>query len=185
MDKNVYLKILKLFEIKGTHFTTEELAKELGSSKRTIYSCFGSKDEMIEKTIDFVFLDIMQSDRDVMENTELSITEKIERSMLTIPDIYNLGAIIQHADDLERYYPALWKKVNTYLDQSWDNLIYLVTLGIEEGELEEIDVSILRMMLNESLKKLLDYRFIVSNNCSFESGITAISQIVLKGILKR
>lgn len=185
MDKTVYLKILKLFESKGTHFTTEDLAKELGCSKRTIYSYFSSKDEMIEKTIDFVFLDIMQSDCEIMEDKELSLTEKIERSILSIPDMYNLGAIIQHADDLERYYPTLWKKVNNYLNQCWDNLIDLVSQGIKLGVIEDIDVSILRMILNESFRKLLDYRFMVSNNCSFESGIKAINQIVFYGIRKR
>lgn len=62
MDNRVYLKILKCFGAKGTRFTTEDLTRELGTSKRTVYAYFSSKDEMIEKTIDFVFSQIIQSD---------------------------------------------------------------------------------------------------------------------------
>ncbi len=185
MEKKIYLKVLKLFEIKGTHFTTEDLAKELGTSKRSIYTYFKSKEDMIEKTINFVFSDMSQMDYDLMENKELSLIDKIKSSIITIPDAYNIGAIIQHADDLERYYPELWKKANEYLDTIWDTLISLVNRGIKEGELEEIDTNILKLILRESLKKLLDYRYMVSNNCSFESGIKAINQIILYGIIKR
>ncbi len=185
METKIYLKVLKLFESKGTHFTTEDLAKELGTSKRSIYTYFKSKDDMIEKTIDYVFSDIMQADADILKSNELSLVDKIQYNILTIPDAYNIGAIIQHIDDLERYYPKLWKKVNNYLDTIWDTSIKLVVQGIQEGEIEEVDTNILKLLLKESLKKLLDYRYMVSNNCSFESGLKAINQIILYGIIKR
>jgi AcrR family transcriptional regulator len=64
MEKNLYIKTLKLIGNKGIRFTTEDLAKELGTSKRTIYAYFASKHELIEKTIDFVFSEIVASDNE-------------------------------------------------------------------------------------------------------------------------
>ncbi len=185
MDKNIYLKTLKLIGNKGLRFTTEDLAKELGTSKRTIYSNFSSKDEIIEKTIDFVFNEIISSDAIIIKNSELTLREKIKLYFLNVPDAYNLGAIIRHMDDLQRYYPYLLEKVNNHLNTIWDAVIQLIDQGIKNGELEEIDTVILKLMLNESLKKLLDYEFLAKNQISFDSGFKAMNNIILYGLIKR
>ncbi|WP_438493652.1 TetR/AcrR family transcriptional regulator [Paenibacillus sp. IHBB 3054] len=184
MDNRVYLKILKCFGAKGTRFTTEDLARELGTSKRTVYAYFSSKDEMIEKTIDFVFSQIIQSDTDILENTGLPIQDKIRLYFQNIPDAYSIGTIIRHMDDLQRYYPRLYEKVNHHLDTIWDGVIALVEEGINRDELQKVDTVILKLMLNETLRKLLDYEFIAGHQVSFESGIKAMSDIVLYGLIK-
>lgn len=184
MDNNVYLKILKCFGAKGTRFTTEDLARELGTSKRTVYAYFSSKDEMIEKTIDFVFTEITQSDTDILENAELSVQEKIRLYFQNIPDAYSIGTIIRHMDDLQRYYPRFYEKVNHHLDTIWDSIIELVQEGMNRQELRKVDTVILKLMLNETLRKLLDYEFIANHQVSFESGIKAMSDIVLYGLMR-
>lgn len=185
MEKNIYLKTLKLFGNKGARFTTEDLAKEIGTSKRTIYSYFSTKDEIIEKTIDFVFNEIILSDVEILENKEFTLQEKITLYFNNIPYVYNLGPIIRHSDDLQKYYPHLWEKVNNYLDTIWDGVIQLVEQGIKSNELQQVDTVILKLMLNETLKKLLDYEFMVKNQVSFDSGLKAMNNIILYGLIKR
>ena len=185
MEQNIYVKTLKLFGNKGARFTTEDLAKELGTSKRTIYSYFSTKDEIIEKTIDFVFSEIITSDTEILENNQYTIQQKLTLYFNNIPYIYNLGPIISHSDDLQRYYPHLWDKVNNYLDTIWDDVIQLVEQGIKSNELQEIDTVILKLMLNETLRKLLDYEYISRNQVSFNSGLKAMNNIILNGLLKR
>jgi AcrR family transcriptional regulator len=185
MEKNIYLKTLKLLASKGLRFTTEDLAKELATSKRTIYSYFSTKDEIIEKTIDFLFGELISSDNEILENSELTLEEKIKLYFQNIPYAYDLGAIIRHMDDLQKYYPDLWEKVNHYLNTGWDSVIQLVEQGITNGEVQQIDTTILRLMLNQTLKKLLDYEFIAKNQLSIDSGLNAISDIILYGLIKR
>lgn len=185
MEKKIYLKTLKLFASNGSRFTTEDLARELGTSKRTIYSYFSTKDEIIEKTIDFVFSEIIKSDTEILENNNLTLQEKIKLYFNNIPNAYNLGSIIRHMDDLQRYYPYLWERVNNHLNTIWDTLIRLIDQGIKNGELEVINTVILKLMLNETLKKLLDYRFLAKNQVSFDSGLKAINNIILYGLIKR
>jgi AcrR family transcriptional regulator len=184
MDINIYIKILKCFGAKGTRFTTEDLARELGTSKRTVYAYFSSKDEMIENTIDFVFSQIIQSDTDILEDIGLPIQEKIRLYFQNIPDAYSIGMIIRHMDDLRRHYPRLYEKVNHYLDTIWNGVIELVKEGMKREELQTVDTVILKLMLNETLRKLLDYEFIAGHQVSFESGIKAMSDIVLYGLIK-
>ena len=185
MEKNIYLKTLKLLGNKGLRFTTEDLAKELGTSKRTVYTYFSSKDEIIEKTIDFVFTEILTSDTEIIENSDITLQEKIKRCFQNTPDAFSLGSIVRHMDDFQRYYPNLWEKVNNHLDTIWNPVVQLIDQGIKDGVLEEIDVKILKLMLNETLKKLLDYEFLAKNQVSFESGIKAMNNIILNGLVKR
>ena len=142
------------------------------------------KDEIIEKTIDFVFQELIANDTTIVENNELSLQDKIVKCFQKTPDTYNLGAIIRHMDDLQRHYPDLWVKVNHYLDSTWDTVISLIELGIKNGELKNVDTVILKLMLNESLKKLFDYEFMVKNAVSFDSAIESITNIVLFGLIK-
>lgn len=185
MDNHVYFKILKLFGAKGTRFTTEDLARELGTSKRTIYTYFTGKEDMIESTIDFVFREIRQEDAAVLENPKLTVEEKLKNFFQELPDAFQISAIIRHSEDLQRHYPELWEKVNQYLNSLWDEVIRMIEQGIDSGELEKVNTSILRVMLTESLRKFLDYEFAVKSGLSFDSSITAMYDIILYGILRK
>ncbi|MNW54647.1 division inhibitor protein [compost metagenome] len=183
MEENIYFKILELFGNKGCHFTTEDLARKLGTSKRTIYTHFSSKDEMIDKTIDFVFGEIMKYDNSILESNEYSFQEKLEMFFHNLPDTYNISAIIRHSDDLQKYYPESWRKLNTYLNNLWDGVIQLIES--EKDKTNKVNTVILRLILTETLRKLLDYEFVAKNQISFDSGSKAMYDIVLYGIFKR
>lgn len=183
MEDNVYFAVLKLFGSRGARFTTEDLAKELGTSKRTIYTYFLNKEDMIDKTIDFVFADIIKNDNLILENQMLTTEEKLKLLCGNTPDTYNISAIIRYREDLQKYYPESWKKLNLYLDNLWNSIIALSET--EDNSTERINTVVLRLMLKETLKGLLDYEFAVKNQLSFEQGIKAMYDIILFGILKR
>jgi hypothetical protein len=88
-------------------------------------------------------------------------------------------------EDFERHYPDLWEKTNHHLNTIWDPVLQLIEQGIKDEELEVIDPVILKLMLNETLKKLLDYDFLANHQVSFESGIKEMNNIILYGLLKR
>jgi len=185
MENKMYLTILKLFANKGIRFTTEDLARELGTSKRTIYSYFANKDEMLEKTIDFVFRELITSDTEILQNKELGIQERIKLYFENIPDAYSLGSIIQHMEELRRHCPNLWEKVNHYLDTTWDPLLHLIEEGMECGELEPVNTKILKLMIFQTQKTLLDYETLAKNQISFDDAFNAMNKILLYGLIKR
>ncbi len=184
-DRGIYLKILKLLSAKGTHFTTEDLARALGTSKRTVYIYFKNKYDIIDKTIDFVFLEICSTDHRILEDEALSFPEKIRLYFKNIPDTYYIGVLIRYADDLQRFYPELWEKAKQYIDSMWDELIWLVEEGIQAGVLYPVDTVVLRLMLDQTMGRLLDYEFISLTKLSFESGMQAMYDIILFGLMER
>ncbi|MEO3946283.1 TetR/AcrR family transcriptional regulator [Gorillibacterium sp. CAU 1737] len=183
-DDHVYLTLLTLFESKGTRFTTEDLARELATSKRTIYTHFTGKEDMIDQTIDYVFADMMKADEEILQNPNLPIAEKLKKILCGAPDAYSIGSITRHAVDLRRHYPDLWAKVERNLDSLWNPLIQLVEEGVQAGELREVNPVILRLMVKETLNRLLDYEYMTKNQITFESGIQAMGDILLLGLLK-
>lgn len=185
MEKIFYIKTLELIEKKGFKFTTEDLAKTLSTSKRTIYTYFSSKDEIIEKTIDFVFDEISKSDAEILNNEQLTLVQKITLYFQNIPDTYNLSSITKYMDELQRFYPEQWEKVNTNLNTFWNDIIKLIEEGIKTDELKEINSTILKIILTETYKKLLNSDFLSDKNISFNSGLKAISDIILYGIVTK
>ena len=57
MKETVLKKSLELFIRNGFKTVTmDDIAKELGISKKTIYLHFSAKDELVKATVDYVFL---------------------------------------------------------------------------------------------------------------------------------
>ena len=57
MKETVLKKSLELFIQNGFKTVTmDDIAKELGISKKTIYQHFSAKDELVKATVDYVFL---------------------------------------------------------------------------------------------------------------------------------
>lgn len=77
----------------------------------------------------------------------------------------------------------MWAKAGCYISAIWDELIALVDNGIQSGALHSVDTAVLRVMLEQTVKKLLDYDFTAKSQISFESGMKAMYDIVLYGLL--
>jgi len=182
-DEHVFLTIIGLMSVKGIHFTTEELARELGTSKRTVYMYFANKEQIIDQTISFIFAGIHRSDQQIVSNASLSYSEKLKQVAYYLPNGYQLGILVRHADDLRRYYPITWTKVRLYIDSGWDRLIALVEEGMHSGVARRIDTGMMRMMLDQTLIALLSRENIGESSFSFEEEMKAMFDIILHGIL--
>lgn len=179
----IYLKTIELIGNYGFRFTTDDLARELAVSKRTLYSYFSSKEKLIEKTIDYIFAERVESDFEILNDPSMAMQEKLKRILSNIPTSYNIGYILKHIDELQRFYPSLWEKSNNMLDRLWDATVTIVLQGIEANQIRSIDVRILRLVLNESFKKLFDYNYLNKNQMKFEDALEEMNHIILYGLL--
>ena len=77
-----------VFNKKGMKFTMDDIARELGMSKKTIYTVFADKQELVYDMVDYCFDSIKESEQKVMKNGELSTLEKIHEILGVLPDGY-------------------------------------------------------------------------------------------------
>lgn len=183
--EEIFLAVLNLFEEKGTHFTTLELAKELKTSKRTLYAQFHGKEDILEETIDYVFLHILESDHKILANESFSIQQRVGLFLHNLPKIGNIGALVLQLEDLKKCNPKLKNKVENYLDGIWEEFIIFLERGMRQNEIEQIDTKILRMMLQELLKKLLKVQSAKDSEYDFQTALGFVNQVLLYGIYKR
>lgn len=113
--------------------TMDDISRELGISKKTLYHNFEDKNDLIKRVIDF---DMMQSRK---------FLEEVYRTNLdAIEEIYFVNERI-HQDrshysptffyDLKRYYPETYKR---WLDEKRHNMFGLIVGNLKKGKAEGI-----------------------------------------------
>lgn len=88
MEKRIIEGALHIVEKQGVKFTMDELASELGMSKKTIYTVFRDKNELLIAMVDYVFDYIKESEALVMEDKHLSLLQKIRKILGVMPENY-------------------------------------------------------------------------------------------------
>ncbi|MBL9214783.1 MAG: TetR/AcrR family transcriptional regulator [Opitutaceae bacterium] len=112
-------------------FTMDDLAAELGMSKKTLYVHFAGKDEIIGAVLDALAAEIRAEADALLHHRRLNFAEKlrgfaegmIQRLALLSP---------RTVRDLQRYAPALFQRVNDLRER---NIPYIFGRFIEEGQL--------------------------------------------------
>ena len=130
--KDILERILLMFMRYGIRsITMDDIARELGVSKKTLYHDFKDKNDLINRVVDF---DMIQSRK---------FLEEVHRSDLNaIEEIFLINGRI-HQDrsrysptlyyDLKRYYPETYLR---WLDEKRQNMLGLIVGNLQKGKRE-------------------------------------------------
>ena len=92
--------------------TMDEIAKEMGMSKKTIYQFVDNKSELINLTMK----DFLDQERNLMDailkNSANSVDEMISMIDYFLQVVREFNAATLH--DVQKYYPETWKMYNEY-----------------------------------------------------------------------
>jgi AcrR family transcriptional regulator len=113
--------------------TMDEIATQLGMSKKTIYQYFSDKDELV----DAVIANVINYSKEVCERDQREAENAIDeifRAMDMMKDIFrnmNPGLMF----DLERYHPRTYKR---FLEHKNKYLYHTIVTNLERGIKEEL-----------------------------------------------
>lgn len=134
IKERIKLKADELFRRYGIKSVTmDEIANQLGVSKKTIYHSFSDKNELVDEVV----TDILTFNKDCCRNYK-------ERSQNAIHEVYmamellqvmfnNMNPVILY--DIERHHPASYKRFEDY---KYKFLFDQVKQNIERGKIEEL-----------------------------------------------
>ena len=174
---------IRVFNQKGLKFTMDDVARELGMSKKTIYKVFSDKEEMFLSMVDYLFDGIKTSETEVLEDSSLSTIDKIHKILGVMPESYK-DVDFRQLYMLRDKYPQIYKKVETRLETGWDQTILLLEQGMREGVIREVPTFLVKMMLEASIEQFFQRDLLVTNNITYQDALKDVVDIIMMGIQK-
>ena len=117
MREKIIDTAIEEFTRNGLKFTMNDVAKALGISKKTIYTMFESKQDVLMAIADRYARDFTDM-RQEIEADELDTMEKLERLFCAIPTkYYNIG--LSRIFELAQKYPKQYKYLMEAVSQGW------------------------------------------------------------------
>lgn len=111
--------------------TMDELAADLGMSKKTLYQHFAGKDEIIAAVIDDLGREVRADAEALLANRSLNLAEKLRGFVEGMAE--RLAAVNPRTlRDLQRYAPALFDRLTAVREK---NIPYVFGRFVEEGQI--------------------------------------------------
>ena len=170
-----------VFNRKGLKFTMDDLAREIGMSKKTVYSIFSDKESLFFEMVDYCFDRIKESEAKVDQDTSLSTTEKLRMLLGVLPDGYR-EIDFRQLYLLKAKYPAIYAKVEERLESGWERTLSLIEKGIKEGVFRPVHVSILKSMFEATLEQFFQRDILIHAGISYSEALDEVVRIMIDGI---
>lgn len=156
--------------------TMDDIAKELGISKKTIYEHFKDKNELLRKGIDYHktlqdarISEIKASSENVLEAMYKIMFEAVSNMQKVNPAFIS---------DLKKYHYKLCDELMPkHEEQQIEEAVELFEKGVADGIFrDDVDIPIAARILNHQLKTLTDEKLYPNDNYS---GIDVFKTIIL------
>jgi AcrR family transcriptional regulator len=181
MKERITNEAIFLIQQKGLSFTISDLAKNLGTSKRTMYQYFSSKDDIIDSIIENLILQIKNKEEEIFHDESLSLLEKITQVLICVPEEFSTMDFRLLAD-LKRLHYNQWVKIDDFLKQEWDLVVKLMEEGIETGVLREIDSQLFIELYLGAINQIYQPSFSLKSNLTISEILKSVIDILLNGI---
>ena len=186
-DKNILREeimnaAIDQFNKKGLKFTMDDLAGSLSISKKTLYKVFSDKEELFFEMADYCFDAIKDSEREILNDPEMDIVEKIRRIIIVLPHRYKT-IDFRKLISLKEKYPSIYTKLEERLESDWEPTIMLLEQGIEEGRIKPFPISVLRAMVEGTIEHFLSRDILLTEDISYQEALEKMMDIIMEGII--
>lgn len=183
-NKEILDATMQVFNEKGLKFTMDDVARELGMSKKTIYGMIKDKNTLFLEMVDYCFDTIKEEEQRVLEDITLDIEQKIRRILSVLPESYE-SIDLRKLYQLKDKYPKIYQKVEERLENGWETTITLLEQGMKEGVIRKIPIPILKTMFEASLEQFFRRDILIANDISYGEALKQLVEILMYGITER
>ena len=181
----------RIVEVASRHFrlvgiskvTLDEIASELGMSKKTMYKFFPSKEDLLTDVVH----GIMNRLRANVESTVASDKPFAEKASELLG---HLGRVIgttskQFLIDLQRFSPGLWKELEEFRRQRILTSIRAIFIQAkEEGVFRrDLNVDLFLLIFLNSVQNIVNPQVLAEQSFSMEEALRGIFRIMFEGAM--
>lgn len=165
--------------------TMDDVARELGISKKTLYQHFKDKDEVVNKVIEYQ----ISIDECEIKNYNLKNLNAIDQLLLIsthVAERYkNLNPAVSF--DLKKYYPDLWRKIINYKkDHIYFHFIENMKQGIKEGlYLDDLKIDIITKFYVSRIESVIDPDLFSPTEYEFKEVLRTLFKYHIRGIANK
>jgi AcrR family transcriptional regulator len=185
MDEQV--KIIEQIEDKlfseGFYKTTmDDVASELGMSKKTVYKFFPSK-EVLVMAIAKHFMNRMKNKILPALNSDKNAIEKLVE-LIKILAGASEKISNKRMEEMKRHFPEIWNEVDNFRTKMmFENITKVIDQGKSEGLFIDYPTSIIMNILVASVRNVVNPDFILNNNFSIIEAARNAFKIIIGGIV--
>lgn len=174
---------LRLFKKNGIRSVTmDDVSKELGMSKKTIYQYFANKTELVEQVLSLMLTRestvCLSEDERKMNAIDilLAVSRNVSKQMKDLNPI--------NAFELQKYYPVLFREfVNRKREHVFEQVKKNFTQGIAEGIYrDDLNVELVTRLYIQKLEDVHNPEFLESVNFGFEKVFEVMFDNHIRGI---
>lgn len=151
----------RLFLAKGYRNTTmDEIAVDLGMSKKTLYKYYPGKMELLSASFEVLKTKMTAKVEAILENKYIPFPLKL-KSTLTVIATHLAPINPELFEDLREYAPEIWEELRLYINESaFERFQKLIAQGVVQGLVNpKININLVVMLYAAAVQLLLDPKF--------------------------
>lgn len=172
----------KLFSEGFYKTTMDEVASELGMSKKTIYKFFPSKDDLM-MAIAKHFMDKMKAKIIPALTSNKNAIEKLDELIKILAGTSEKMSN-KRMKEIKKYFPEIWNEIDNFRTKMmFENITKIINQGKEEGLFIDYPTPIVMNTLVSTVRAVVNPDFILNNNVSIIEAARYAFKIVIGGIV--
>ena len=173
---------MSVYRKHGPKFTMDDLAAELGMSKKTIYTVFRDKKSLLYDMVDYTFDAIKEGEAEVLADPTKTTVEKLRGILGVMPERFRDFDFTQ-VYDMKDKYPQCYARIQERLESGWETTIGLLNQGIREGVFRPVDVTVFQVMYEAAIERFIHGSEIKKSKMPYMNALTALVDIMMDGIV--
>ena len=172
-----------LFIKYGIHsLSMDDLCREMGISKKTLYQYVENKTDLISQTLDFIVQDAVWAVEEANNSGFNAIDQLLSVSRKVCSEMQHFNPSITF--DMQKYYPEIYRKFN----QSKKEIIFSQVVenmkkGIAEGLYRnDLPIELVARLYAQKLEHINDLEFLQSEDFSFSNLFQVMFDNHIRGI---
>jgi AcrR family transcriptional regulator len=182
LREKIIVEFLHQFSYSGPDTKLADVAKAIHISKKSIYKCFASKQEIYEKIISGTSKEILAGQAKVYHDPKMTTKEKLY-AILTIKTTREMQVNMGKMFELESKEPEVYRTLLKAYENQWDYFAKLIEEGKKDGTLKSnTSAPFVIALLSSTYERLYRDDFLLQNKLTYTSAVTMLAEVVLSGI---
>ena len=182
LKTSILKSTIKVFNRKGLKLTMDDIADQMGISKKTIYKCYDSKEEIFDCIVDYIFDGIKRREKEILGEEGLTLEERTRKLLAAFPESYT-EIDFTKLGDLKDKYPKIYRKLKRRLESGWEPTMELLEQGKKEGLYrQDADFTIFKIMMDASVARFFEADTLRKSRISYVDALNQVVDILLTGI---